>query len=350
MRFRHVQIEAFAYELPLETVSTSTLESRLAPVYERLRIPIGQLELLTGIAERRYWPKGVVLSERAASAGRSALRLAGRAAASLDAVVYAGVCRDYAEPATACAVAAELGVTANAQIHDVSNACLGVLTAVVDVAARIELGHIRSALVVSCESARPIIDEMTARLLASPDDRGLFNDTLATFTGGSGAAAVLVSRHDDPDDGARQGPRLLGAVQRNDCARHELCQWGFRKEGGAYAQFMRTDAVQVLRYGVELGRATWAAFLTEMDWRPADLRRAVTHQIGKAHRQQMLDALGLAPTQDFPTYPFLGNVGSVSVPLTAALAAERGLISPGDRVGLLGIGSGLNCLMVGLEW
>ena len=28
----------------------------------------------------------------------------------------------------------------------------------------------------------------------------------------------------------------------------------------------------------------------------------------------------------------------------------RGFLRPGDRVGLLGIGSGLNCLMLGVEW
>jgi 3-oxoacyl-[acyl-carrier-protein] synthase-3 len=43
-------------------------------------------------------------------------------------------------------------------------------------------------------------------------------------------------------------------------------------------------------------------------------------------------------------------MGSVSLPLTAAIAAERGELQRGDKVALLGIGSGLNCLMLGLEW
>ena len=33
-------------------------------------------------------------------------------------------------------------------------------------------------------------------LLAHPDDRVLFNETLATLTGGSGAAAILLTRGD----------------------------------------------------------------------------------------------------------------------------------------------------------
>jgi 3-oxoacyl-[acyl-carrier-protein] synthase-3 len=40
----------------------------------------------------------------------------------------------------------------------------------------------------------------------------------------------------------------------------------------------------------------------------------------------------------------------VALPLALALAAERGFVASGQRVGLLGIGSGLSCLMLGLEW
>ena len=40
----------------------------------------------------------------------------------------------------------------------------------------------------------------------------------------------------------------------------------------------------------------------------------------------------------------------MSLPLTAALAEERDFLIPGDRVGFMGIGSGLNCMMLGLKW
>jgi 3-oxoacyl-[acyl-carrier-protein] synthase-3 len=43
-------------------------------------------------------------------------------------------------------------------------------------------------------------------------------------------------------------------------------------------------------------------------------------------------------------------MGTVSLPLTAALAEEREFLQAGHKVGFLGIGSGLNCLMLGLEW
>ena len=43
-------------------------------------------------------------------------------------------------------------------------------------------------------------------------------------------------------------------------------------------------------------------------------------------------------------------MGTAALPVTAAIAEERGLLARGHRVAFLGIGSGLTCLMMGLEW
>ena len=60
--------------------------------------------------------------------------------------------------------------------------------------------------------------------------------------------------------------------------------------------------------------------------------------------------MGLEPVQDFITYEYLGNTGTTALPVAAALAHERGFLQPGHHVGLLGIGSGLNCMMLGVDW
>ena len=64
----------------------------------------------------------------------------------------------------------------------------------------------------------------------------------------------------------------------------------------------------------------------------------------------MLSTLGVPEAKDFSSFERLGNMGTVSVPLTARLADEQGFLRPGDRVGYLGIGSGLNCLMLALQY
>jgi 3-oxoacyl-[acyl-carrier-protein] synthase III len=36
--------------------------------------------------------------------------------------------------------------------------------------------------------------------------------------------------------------------------------------------------------------------------------------------------------------------------MTLSLADEAGICQPGDSIALLGIGSGINCMMMGLQW
>jgi len=323
MQYTKPSIAAIGYELAPVVVTSEEIESRLGPLYKALRIPVGQLEALTGIAERRWWPAGYRLSDGAIAAGQRALREADTDPEEIGAVVYAGVGREYFEPATACRVAAALGVPAEAAVYDVSNACLGMLSAMIDASTRIELGQIRSGLVVACETAREIVEQTIDEMNANKS-MDQFKTAMATLTGGSGAAAVLLtdgSRDATPRRRMRVGT-ACAAPQFND-----LCRWGLDViDKGLRREFMNTDALSVMKHGVDLGKRTWRKFLTDVGW--------TVEQIEK----------------DFSTIRHLGNMGTVSLPLTAALAEERGFLERGDRVGWLGIGSGLNCLMLGLEW
>jgi 3-oxoacyl-[acyl-carrier-protein] synthase-3 len=334
------------YELAPIVVTSAELEERLRPYYQALHIAEGQLQALTGIGERRWWEPNYPLSDGALAAARKALGASNVPADAIDVVIYAGVCRENFEPATACRVAAGLGVSPGAAVYDLSNACLGVLNGILDVANRIELGQCRAGLVVSCETAREINDVTIAELLRTRDlDR--YRTALATLTGGSGAAAVLVT---DGSFASNRRRRLLGGVTQTAPEHHGLCRWGLETVGGVLTPFMSTDATSVLKYGVNLGQRTWAAFLATLGWTKAQVDKVICHQVGSAHRDMILQLLGIDPSKDFSTYEYLGNIGTVSVPLTAALAEERDFLQPGDRVGLLGIGSGLNCLMLGVEW
>ena len=64
----------------------------------------------------------------------------------------------------------------------------------------------------------------------------------------------------------------------------------------------------------------------------------------------MLKSLGLDPENDFVTFPWLGNTGSVALPTTMAVGLQTGRVQPGDNVAMLGIGSGINCVMVAAQW
>ncbi len=359
MRYTRVVLERFGYELAPCVVTTDELETRLASVYDKLHIQPGQLFQMTGIQERRYWEPGYTVSQGATTAAENALRDSSVPAGAIDMLIYAGVCREHFEPATACHVAAGLQragyvINASAHVYDVSNACLGVLNGVLDIANRIELGQIRAGMVVSCETARDIVDNTITRLTNNPAMEE-FKTAIATLTGGSAAVAVILSDGSFGESGRR---RLRGAVVENAPEHHMLCRWGLEahpdgQASGAEAslrEFASTDAASVLEHGVALGSRTWDRFLAEMEWQAEEVDRTVCHQVGSAHRDVMLQAMGLSPERDFATYEYLGNTGTAALPVAVAIADERGFLAPGHRVGLLGIGSGLNCMMLGVDW
>src|SRR5690606_18669920 len=217
MRWSRVCIESVAYQLPYERVSTRALEDRLAPAYDALGLGPGQLEALTGVRERHYWPPGTSLPAVAAQAAERALQRAGLPAAELGAVVYAGVSRDRLEPAIACAVAAILGTPPDAWLFDLSAGCLSALLAVVDLANRIELGQIRTALVVAAESARETVDETVRHLNANPS-LDAFRLAVSTLDRKSVAAAIVLS----DASVSRTGRRLLGGASVTAPEQHGL--------------------------------------------------------------------------------------------------------------------------------
>ena len=77
-------------------------------------------------------------------------------------LIHGSVCRDYLEPATACGVHYELGLPQECLVYDVSNACLGMLNGMIQVANMIELGQIRAGLVVGTEDSRQLVESTIA--------------------------------------------------------------------------------------------------------------------------------------------------------------------------------------------
>ena len=347
MRYNRVYLNALQFELAPVVVTSSELEDRLSEVYRALHIPKGQIAELTGILERRWWEAGFQVSQGAVAAGRKALEQSSVQPENLEALIYAAVCRENFEPATACRVADGIGVSSGATIYDISNACLGVLNGIVDIANRIELGQIRAGMVVACETAREINDVMIERMQESKEME-MFKMALTTFTGGSGAVALLLT------DGSFPGPaghRLIGGVTQTAPEFHNLCRWWVNEDRPMEFRPMTwTDSVGVIQNGTALGERTWKEFLRQLDWKADEVEKVICHQIGSKHREIILKTLGIPEQKDFSTYEYLGNTGTVALPITAALAQERGFLQPGNRVGFLGIGSGLNCVMLGWEW
>jgi len=342
MKFQRVRINGTEAVVPPVAITSAEIEQRLAPLYERLKLPVGRLELMTGIERRHFWEPGYLPSQASADAGKLLLDKSTVAKSDIDLLIHCGVCRDRLEPATAAYVHGLLKLPASCQILDVSNACLGFANAMVLAGGLIESGQIRHALLVSGENGRPLLEHTLETLLAKDLTRKSVKPYFANLTIGAGAAAMLLSHE---SCSRPESQRIIGAEARTDSASNNLCQGD---SAGVEALEMLTDSEALLDAGVRLAEGTWRAFSSTLGWSRETPDCFVCHQVGRTHQRKIFESLGLDRLKDVTTFEYMGNVGSVSLPFTYHEALRRGRLAGGMKAALFGIGSGLSSLMLGV--
>jgi len=338
MQFKNVVIQSLsAVDAPVE-MSSAEICAQLRPATERLGLRNDLIEELSGIKARRFWDNGTQPSDAATLAALQAIEEAGIDKDKIGVLINTSVCRDYLEPSTACLVHGNLGLHERCLNFDIGNACLAFLNGM-DVAARmIERGEVEYALIVDAESSRPITEATIKRLLQPDVDEAQFRAEFASLTLGSGAAAMIMCRREL----APRGHSYLGGVTRAATQFNRLC----------FGQMDRmvTDTRTLLTEGLKLATKTFAAAREKLGWVVGELDQFIIHQVSKAHTDSLMKVLGLDPEKIFRIYPELGNIGPAAVPIALAKAVAKGKIKRGNRVALLGIGSGLNCSMAEIVW
>jgi 3-oxoacyl-[acyl-carrier-protein] synthase III len=228
-------------------------------------------------------------------------------------------------------------------ISDLSNACLGVLSSIIMAGQMIESGVIKTALIVSGENSGPLLSETLYYLKNDPlMDRKKIKPFIASLTIGSAGVAILLTH----SSLAPTSPKVLGGSSLTDSSSVGLCQG----DGSTQGLMMETDSEALLKAGVKLSKENWNKCLGVLNWKNSDVDKIIPHQVGVAHRVAMLTELGLPLDRDYQTFEMFGNTGSAALPLTLIKASEANFFKPKDKVALLGIGSGLTSIMLGLEW
>ena len=326
-------IISIAHELAPEAVPSERFDERLAETYERVGAQAGLLESLAGIKERRWWPEGHLFTDAATAAGAKAIEASGVRVDDIGLLIDTSVCRDRLEPSSAVTVHDALDLPSWCLNFDMANACLGFMNALQIAGNMIEAGQINYALVVDGEGSRHT-QEATLNRLAGPDATmaDLFAE-FATLTLGSGGAAAVVGRHSE-NPGSH---KLIRGISRADTAHHNLCVGTIDR--------MRTDTKGLLNAGLDVSKLAWGD-ADEYGWLDAD--RYIIHQVSQVHTAMLCERLGIDQSKVPLTFPLLGNVGPASIPITLSMEADS--LNPGDRVMLMGMGSGINAMATELVW
>lgn len=337
-RYEQVVVSGLAHVDAPVRVTSAELEEQIAPTLARFGLSSGTLESLSGIVERRMWEPGATPSSVATEAARRLLATSPVDVSDIGALVNTSVDRDFVEPSTACIVHANLGLPPEAINFDVGNACLGFLNGMALVAGMIERGDVDHGLVVDGEGSRFVTEATIARLADPAVDKRTFRESIATLTLGSGSAAMLLSRADLVEG----GHPLRGFISRAATQHHELCRGQFDD--------MRTDTRRLLSAGITLARDAYKEAVEAFDLSNEAVALYAIHQVSRVHSRQVVETLGLDPDKVPLLYPNFGNIGPAGLVITLSKAVEAGRLTAGDRVAMMGVGSGLNAGLADIEW
>jgi len=318
---------------PLITTSEE-IDRQLKPVLARLKLPTGLLQRVAGVYERRNWGPNETFDDAAVKAGKVALREAGIKPSDVGLLINTSVTRKHLEPSVAVRIHHGLGLPSSAINFDIANACLGFVNGMTLAAQLIDSGQIKYAVIIDGEDADEIQTNTIDRLGRPGIKRKDFMSEFASLTLGSGAAAAVLG----PADAHPGGHRILGGVTRAATQFNGLCV------GSVDGMF--TDAKALLKGGMELVVSAWTE--AKRDWSWSNMDRYIVHQVSDVHTNAIVKATGMDNTRVPRTYPTLGNVGPASIPIT--LSQEAAKLIPGNRVLLMGVGSGLNTAMMELVW
>ncbi len=334
----HSRIVSAGVYLPDERIASRTLLEEIDS-QKRFEIPYDWLDRVMGIHERRVSPDNMLPSDMAVEAAKEAMQRSDVAPAQIDAIIYAGVDRDYLlEPATAHVVQHKIGAY-NAVAFDVTNACHGFMNGIHLMDALIATGQARRGLVVTGEQGTRYIRK-AMESLTQTKDRKMFLKLVGGLTLGDAGAALIMGPKLGPDNG------FMGFMLQSQGQYSQLCTCG--KRGGESP--LETDMTDIVEQNRRLHSAMYEAFMTKLKWQPSHIARFVHHQVGKNVFKHHAQYTGVPFERMTNTVGKLGNLVTATIPVNIYNLMQDQQVKKGDRVFLSGSGSGLAISQAALIW
>jgi len=301
------RILALGEHQPATVVTNEQLATRMDTSDEWIRSRVG-------IASRRVAGPDESVVDMAVTAGGKALAASGLAAADVDLVIVATCTMPSPIPNAAPQVATRLGIDAPGA-YDVNAACAGFVYGLTAAASAITTGAARNVLLIGAEKLTDWVDQ---------DDRS----TAIIFADGAGAAVLGPAATEDE---VGIGPVAWGSAgDRADTIQIRDRDSFLWQEGQAVFRWATTALAPVALEACE--RAGIAV---------TDLAAFVPHQANLRIIEAIARKLGAPDVPVATDIVHAGNTSSASIPLALTRMVERGQLSSGAPVLLLGFGAGL---------
>jgi len=334
----HSRVISAGIYLPEERITSKHLLEQ-SDTQNRFDIPHDWLDRAMGIHERRAASPDMMPSDMAVNAAKEAMDRAEILPNQIDAIIYAGVDRDYLlEPATAHVVQGKLSAL-NAVAFDVTNACHGFMNGIHLMDALIATGQARRGLIVTGEQGSRYI-EKAITALRSTNDRSSFMKLVGGLTLGDAGAALIMGPKLGPDTG------FMGFMLQSQGQYSHLCTCG--KRGGESP--LETDMSNIVEQGINMLGEMYDEFMKKLGWQPSEIAKFVHHQVGlkvfRHHARYAKIPLSIMPN----TVSSLGNLVTANIPVNLYNLMKNKEVKPGEKVFIAGAGSGLAISQAGLIW
>ncbi len=298
------------------------------------------LTKMVGIERYRVIKKGDTLVQMGMNAINKALKntrenIPDFETNDLDLVIYCGVSREQLEPATAVYFHNELKLT-HASAFDVTDACLGMLDAMLIADSFIATGRFKHILLVATEAGSEI-GKISMRHILNGEN---LRDHFPALTLGDGAAAMIMSAPCPSKKGILKFKYSMRETFSEYC---DLCVIT-----DLYTP-MHTDARALFDAAIKKYPDMLKAVTKQCGWKIKEIDLYIPHQASKRAVEQGAKEFGVGIERVCFSIVDYGNMASAAVPFTLSQALEQHGELNQEKIMLAGFGSGLGVAIIALE-
>jgi 3-oxoacyl-[acyl-carrier-protein] synthase-3 len=287
----------------------------------------------TGIRERRI-STGENTSDLAYKAAFRALQKAEIEAKDIDLIICATITPDSFMPSVSCMVQERLGAT-RAAAFDLTAACSGLIYGMACAASFIETGMYQNILVIGAETLSKTLD---------------WTDRSTCVLFGDGAGAVILSASDTGkgvsaihlvSDGSKQDYLCLPALPlRNPMI----------PEKEELPRTITMKGQEVFKFAVRSITEHIRTVLKKADITENEVKYIITHQANCRIIEQAAKLAKIPIERFYMNLDLYGNTSAASIGIALDEMVQKGMLTTGDKLMLVGFGGGMTSGAILVEW
>lgn len=337
---RNLSIESLVHIDAPNIVTSLDLENMMSDTMNRLNIPFGSFEALTGIKERRWWDEGVLISDVATEVGRKAIEKANIKPEQIGYIINCSVTKDFTmEPTLSVISHNSLGLSDKCKNFDISCTCAG-FAAALDVASGLLNDYQADyILIIASESIRMLQTETTKRLNTPETTLTDIFSQIVALTFGSGAVAMIVTRKEL----STTNHIINNSIFMAD-TQHNMLTY-------ATMDYIFIEGRKLLESALYIDSVIWERAQEELNWKNDCIDLYIPHQVSSKNNDSFFNIPNIKTDRNKHKFIFekFGNQGPAGWVITLSKAVEENDWTD-KRIGVLSIGSGFNAYLIDIKW